>query len=141
MPPRRSFNPKRRVCSPDKLESRRDVIASLGRPEYRGNPAHKRNPGDFGLTPPSSPRLGKTLCDSVGVFTREEAQRLLTAGLDRGLFSNQERNGWPQYVWAVTPDNQPVEAQLEGNGAYHGYPMPENDPFRDEVLTRWSSSQ
>jgi hypothetical protein len=30
-----------------------------------------------------------------------------------------------------------LEAQLEGDGRYHGYPMPENDPFREEVLTRW----
>lgn len=22
-------------------------------------------------------------------------------------------------------------------GAYHGYPMPENDPFRTEILKRW----
>jgi hypothetical protein len=29
-----------------------------------------------------------------------------------------------------------LEAQLEGNGVYHGYPLPENDPFRDVVLRR-----
>lgn len=28
---------------------------------YEGSPHHKRNPGDFGLTPPSAPRLDKTL--------------------------------------------------------------------------------
>jgi hypothetical protein len=29
---------------------------------------------------------------------------------------------------------QYLEAQLEGDGRYHGYPMPEGDPFREEVL-------
>ena len=41
--------------------------------KYGGNPEHKMNPGDFNLTPPSSPRAGKSLCDSVKVFTRREA--------------------------------------------------------------------
>jgi hypothetical protein len=33
----------------------------------------------------------------------------------------------------------PLEAQLENaaNGTYHGYPMPEDDPFRDIVIARW----
>jgi hypothetical protein len=54
----------------------------------------------------------------------------------RGLVSRRQRDGWPQNVWAITPAGEPVEAQLEGNGVYHGYPMPENDPFRDVVLSR-----
>lgn len=29
--------------------------------KYGGNPEHKRNPGNFGLTPPSGPRPGKSL--------------------------------------------------------------------------------
>jgi hypothetical protein len=106
-------------------------------PRYNGNSEHKRDAGDFGLNPPSSPRLGKTLCDVVHIYTRAEALRLLSDGFSRGLFSAQERGGWPQNVWAVTSDGQPLEAQLEGNGVYHGYPMPEDDPFREEVLTRW----
>jgi hypothetical protein len=106
-------------------------------PSYGGNPEHKRNPGDFGLDPPSYPRLGKTLCDAIHISTRAEAMELLLEGLSRGLFSAQARGLWPQNVWAVTDDGQPLEAQLEGDGRYHGYPMPENDPFREEVLTRW----
>jgi hypothetical protein len=34
---------------------------------YEGVPYHKRNPGDFGLTPPAAPRPDKTLCDEANV--------------------------------------------------------------------------
>lgn len=40
------------------------------------------------------------------------------------MFSPQQRNGWPQIVWAVTDRGQPLEAQREGDAIYHGYPMP-----------------
>lgn len=49
---------------------------------------------------------------------------LLREGLRRGVFSPQERNGWPQNVWAVTEKGEPLEAQRETDGVYHGYPMP-----------------
>ena len=48
---------------------------------YGGNPEHKRNPGDFGLQPPSQPRQGKTLCDEAEIFTRRDAQSLLRKAL------------------------------------------------------------
>jgi hypothetical protein len=136
-----NFNPKRQICKPDEAARRLDAMQSnLGRLRYSGNPEHKRNPGDFGLTPPSGQRPGKTLCDQVRIFTRNEAVRLLQAGFRRGMVSVQERNGWPQNVWAVTDKGEPLEAQLEGDGIYHGYPMPEADPFRDEVVARWGQS-
>ena len=135
---RKSFNPKRRVCGKDEARARlRKFAESNLSPRYSGNPEHKRNPGDFGLDPPSSPRLGKSLCDGVKIFTRAEAAGLLLSGFSNGLFSLQERDGWPQNIWAVTADGHPVEAQLEGAGIYHGYPMPAADPFRDEILARW----
>jgi hypothetical protein len=49
--------------------------------KYGGNPEHKRNPGDFSLTPPSRPRAGNSLCDFVKVFTKQEALDLLKKGL------------------------------------------------------------
>ena len=101
---------------------------------YAGNPEHKRNPGGFGLTPPAAARMGKTLCDKVGVFSRDTALDLLREGFRRRLVSRQQRKGWLQNVWTITPAGEPLEAQLEGDGAYHGYPMPENDPFREVVL-------
>ena len=124
---RKSFNPKRRLCTDAQLAERRDLIHS----------EHKRNPGDFGLDPPNSPRPGKTLCDAVQIHTRAAALALLRTGLTRGVFSVQERSGWPQNVGAVTGDGEPLEAQLEGDGIYHGYPMPQDDPFREVVLARW----
>jgi hypothetical protein len=136
---RRTFNPKRRICTEDEFKSRQEVLSALiENVRYGGNPEHKRNPGDFGLTPPTAPRPGKTLCDEVQIFSRTEALGLLREGLRRGIFSPQDRNGWPQNVWAVTERGKPLEAQREGDGLYHGYPMPEADPFREKVLERWT---
>ena len=138
---KRTFNPKRRICPPDRVG---DVLSGLAEAlrhlRYTGNPEHKRNPGDYGLQPPSSPRPGKTLCDTVGIFTRAEASKLLRLGLERGVFSEQVRDGWPQNVWALTDNREPLEAQLEGDGAYHAYPMPDSDPFREKVIKRWDQS-
>ncbi len=110
-----------------------------GKITYGGNPEHKRNPGDFGLTPPSQPRPNKSLCDAVNIFSRREAITLLKSGVEKGLISVNEVNGFPQNIWAVTGDGQPLEAQLENpeQGVYHGYPIPETDPFRDLVLEYW----
>lgn len=110
---------------------------------YRGNPAHKSNPGDFGLTPPRDPRPDKSLCDEAEVFTRQEAERLLRSGLRRGLVSVQERNGWPQNVWAVANNGVALEAMLENEatGTYHGYPMTESDPLNRTVIRRWRETE
>ncbi|MGZ8245908.1 hypothetical protein [Methylomagnum sp.] len=107
---------------------------------YGGNPEHKRNPGDFNLNPPSNPRQAKTLCDEVGIFKRTEALALLREGLRRGLVSIQERNGWPQNIWAVV-NGRSLQAMLENaeQGTYHGYPLQEDEPLADEVLKRWES--
>ncbi len=59
----------------------------------------------------------------------------------RGLVSEQRpgQRGYPQNIWAVTPDGIALEAQLENadKGSYHGYPMAANDPLRSVVLSRW----
>lgn len=133
---KRAFNPKRRLGRGVSL----DTGALKNELRYTGNPEHKRNPGDFGLTPPSSPRPAKSLCDTARIFTRAEALRLLQLGLERGAFSAQLRNGWPQNIWAVTEDGVALEAQLDGAGTYHGYPMPETDPFKEELLAHWNQS-
>jgi hypothetical protein len=69
-----------------------------------------------------------------------EALTLLRTGFQRGTFSAQERDGWPQNVWAVTENGEAVEAQLEGQGVYHGYPLAGGDPFREKLIERWASS-
>ena len=135
---RKSFNPKRKIASSTTQEERDRWQNDV---RYEGNPEHKRNPGDFGLTPPAIPRPDKTLCDLAGVVKREEAIELLKAGISRGLVSEQSRKGYPQNVWAVTADGIAVEAQLEnaGKGTYHGYPMAEADPFRTIVIAKWNA--
>lgn len=109
--------------------------------QYGGNPEHKRNPGDFGLTPPAAPRLDKTLCDEVRIFHRAVAKEHLRRGLLRGWVSDVPKGGWPQNIWSVTEQGEALEAQLENptQGIYHGYPLQEGDPFRDEVLRRWQA--
>ena len=135
---RRSFNPKRRLrAAPESREDLQALAALEERARYNGNPEHKRNPGDFRLTPPAAPRQGKSLCDDAQIFEHAKATALLKEGLKRGLVSIRARNGWPQNVWAVAPNGVPVEAQHEGDGSYHGYPMPEADPFRNAILARW----
>src|SRR5205809_1707938 len=105
---RRSSNPKRKIRDLPVEGLDLDDLAS--RASYGGNPEHKRNPGDFLLIPPSSARRDKTLCDDARVFRRDEATRLVLAGLRRGLVSVQTRNGWPQNIWAVGENDVPLEA-------------------------------
>jgi len=134
------FNPKRKLLSPAEAEVRSGELRALSsRARYGGNPEHKKNPGDFGLVPPSDPRQGKSLCDVAKIFKRNEAEKLLRAGLSKGLVSVRMVGEWPKNVWAVTDDGFAMEAQLENpeGGAYHGYPMPETDPLSQEVIRRW----
>lgn len=136
MKKRTSFNPKR--CIRDTCDDI-DLVTLARSVGYSGNPEHKRNPGDFGLTPPSQPRPDKTLCDIVRIMTKYEALNLLQDGVRKGMVSQRFCNGFPQNIWAVTNEGYPVEAQLEneGLGTYHGYPMSERAPFYGEVLARW----
>lgn len=106
---------------------------------YGGNPEHKMNPGDFGLIPPSGPRPGKSLCDSVKIFSKKTALEYLRAGLRQGLISERCNGEWPQNIWSVTNKGVALEAQLENPeiGTYHGYPMPESDPLAAEITKLW----
>lgn len=134
------FNPKRKLLTPAQVQARMDEFGKLAdRARYGGNPEHKKNPGDFGLTPPSDPRQGKSLCDAANIFKRAEAESLLRAGLRKGLVSDRMAGEWPKNVWSVTDEGFAMEAQLENPdlGTYHGYPMPETDPLSREVILRW----
>ena len=106
---------------------------------YTGSPLHKYNPGDYNLTPPSSPRPGKTLCDGDRPILKEEAKSLLKEGFLKGMVSDRWSGEWPEIVWAVSGDREVFEAQLEnrGQGHYHGYPLQANDGFRATVLKEW----
>ena len=135
---RKSFNPKRRFADAPRQA---DLERLAGAVRYGGNPEHKRHPGNFGLTPPAAPRLDKTLCDEAGNFDPGLALELLRAGIRHGLVSRRG-DEYPQNIWAVSDEGVPLEAQLEnrGNGTYHGYPMPKNDPFREIVLEKWKAA-
>jgi hypothetical protein len=135
---RGEFNPKRQVRPVDKAD--RTMLNRLARVvKYGGNPEHKSDPGDFGLTPPATPKPDKTLCDLAGVRARRVALSLLRSGIGKGLISRQERNGFPKNIWAVDEHDFAFEAQLENPaaGVYHGYPLPSADPFSVEVMRLW----
>jgi len=144
MKPRYSqFNTKRKLLTPAQAKARAGELGQLAeRVGYGGNPEHKKNPGDFNLTPPADPRQGKSLCDVAKIFKRGEAVKLLQAGLRKGLVSDRMNGEWPKNVWSVTQDGYALEAQLENPelGTYHGYPMPATDPLAQEVLRRWEPS-
>jgi hypothetical protein len=137
---RRSYNPNRALVAVKPPQTELSALADTIR--YGGNPEHKSDPGDFGLTPPSAPRSDKTLCDSAGIRSRSEAQSILRSGVLKGLISRQTRGRFPQNVWAVTDDGTAFEAQLENQetGTYHGYPMPGDDEFRPAVVRAWSKT-
>lgn len=73
------------------------------------------------------------------MFTRKEAQRLLRHGIEKGLVSEQTRNGWPQNIWSVAQNGTALEAMLDNQteGTYHGYPMLSDDPLAATVLELW----
>lgn len=134
---RNRINRKRSIVTPTPAQDILNDLANNVR--YIGSPYHKRNPGDFALTPPSQPRPDKTLCDGAGIFKVVDAQRWLEEGMRRGMISPTMQNGFPKQIWAVTDEGVVLEAKYnnEGPGNYHGYPLFTPDPFRLVVLDRW----
>ncbi|MGI9251688.1 MAG: hypothetical protein ACR2PR_10900 [Pseudohongiellaceae bacterium] len=108
-----------------------------GRIKYTGNPQHKRNPGNFHLTPPAAPCLDKSLCDDAEVCCKQEAEDLLLMGASLGLVDVRERKNYPITIWSVREHDKTVfEAQLENpeQGQYHGYPLTDDDGFKNIIL-------
>ena len=93
---------------------------------YEGNPQHKKNPGNFGLTPPAAPRSTKTLCDEARIFNRARASELFARAIERGMVSEMDVGGFPKQIWVVDEHGQVFEAIIGGSqqGHYHGYPNP-----------------
>jgi hypothetical protein len=113
----------------------------LANASYEGSPHHKRNPGDFGLTPPSAPRPDKTLCDEARVFQAGQARDLLVKAIHVGLVSEATATlGFPKQLWVVDDNGLVFEAMHGGTspGTYHGYPIRRNDPLFDEVVAAWN---
>lgn len=129
------FNPKRKIRLYEGNKALSKVVM------YGGNPEHKKNPKhNFDVDPKTYPRSAKSLCDEVEIFEKRKALKLLKEGARREMISEQERNGFPQNIWAVDENGKPLEAQLENQetGSYHGYPVPESDPFGELILAEWN---
>lgn len=136
---RRGYNPKRRLAGNEALAGW-DLDELASRCSYGGNPEHKRDPADYGLTPPTNPRPGKTLCDAAGAIPLGEAEYLLKGGFRKGMVSELRCGDWPRNVWSVSESGEVYEAQLENQeqGVYHGYPMPRDDEFRTIIASAWT---
>lgn len=109
---------------------------------YEGSPYHKRNPGDFGLIPPASPRPDKTLCDEAGIEHRSTAVDLLARAIDGGLVSDGTEpvtGSFPKQMWVVDDQGRVFEAMYGGSraGCYHGYPIRRTDPLFKQVSDAW----
>lgn len=130
---------RRRIRSTPLTDEERDYLKKYAC--YEGSPLHKRNPGNFGLTPPAAPRPDKTLCDEAGIFSRRLANELFGKGIERGLVS--EVTGYdrfPKYIWIVDEDGRVFEANYGGshNGCYHGYPIRHSDPLFEQIGKAWN---
>ncbi len=133
---------RRRIRDPKLSSEEQETL--LARATYEGSPLHKRKPGDFGLTPPTDPRPDKTLCDEAGVFKIAEATRLLQQGIKHGLVSEATHSdGFPKEIWVVDDKGRVFEAMYGGSekGAYHGYPIRQNDPLFEKVSRVWKKSE
>ncbi|WP_421620851.1 hypothetical protein [Alkalilimnicola ehrlichii] len=132
-------NSKRRLHPELTVERRRALAQCV---KYVGSPLHKRNPGDFGLTPPVAARPGKSLCDDVSIFERDKAQVLLREGVQAGLVSRDADEGFPRHIWMVHK-GRVIEARCDNMeaGTYHGYPLEADDPMADAVRREWSRRQ
>ncbi len=108
---------------------------------YEGSPFHKKEPNNFGLTPPTYPRPDKTLCDEAGITDKAIAFALFDRALEVGLVSRAWKDGFPKQIWVVDDGNQVFEAIYGGSkrGCYHGYPVRLRDPLFAQVRTAWET--
>lgn len=107
---------------------------------YEGSPDHKRNPGDFGLTPPANPRKDRTLCDEAEVYVLAQATALFARAIDGGLVSEGTgRHEFPRRMWLVA-EHHVFELKLGGSvaGRYHGFPVRRSNPYYDLIVQAWN---
>lgn len=130
-------NPKRRIASIERLsEAERSSLARNIR--YVGSGHHKRSPADYGLDR-TSPRPHKSLCDGSKTVSLREANALIKKGILSGMFSDFFINGHPKFIWSVGDDGEVYEAKTDivALGAYHGYPLEEEDDMRNFISETW----
>lgn len=111
---------------------------------YEGKADHKRNPGDFNLSPPCQPRSDRTLCDEAEITTRAQASALLKKAIARGIVGGEVKGHpeYPKYLWVVDDRNQVFEITEGGSqlGRYHGHPMRKNSPMYNRILDLWNEN-
>lgn len=134
---RSGSNPKRRII-PSASFPIGDRTSLALRVQYVGSGHHKRSPADYGLER-TNPRPTKSLCDLIRPVSVAEAMRLLETGILRGMVSAIGLDGFPKYVWSVSPDGAVFEAKTHPNtpGKYQGYPLELDDEMRDCVNKMW----
>jgi hypothetical protein len=64
----------------------------------------------------------------------------LRKGILYGVVSEHFFGKYPKFVWCVTEEGLVYEAKTEARmpGAYHGYPLEEEDDFREVVKEVWN---
>lgn len=101
-------------------DPQRDFLRDHAR--YEGSPLHKKEPHNFDLTPPTSPRPDKTLCDEAGIFEKQIAFELFARAIDVGLVSAKDKvAGYPAQMWVVDDDGRVFE--MIYGGAARGVTM------------------
>lgn len=135
---RKGANPTRRVVAANMLTAEQ-LLELVERVRYVGSGHHKRSPLDYGLER-TNPRPTKSLCDAKRVIKLEEAQALLATGIKKCMISTPAEDGLPKYVWSVSETGEAFEAKTHPNtpGAYHGYPLEDEDDMRARIIEAWS---
>jgi hypothetical protein len=130
-----------RPISVEEARSCREELLTLKeRAKYIGNAEHKKSAHhDFGCTPKSQLKRGKTCCDAVNIFELKTAISLLRQGFEKGLVSPSEPgNEWPKRVWAVSKNGEVLEGRHSGGGQYHGFPVLDNSAIETIIRQRWN---
>lgn len=106
---------------------------------YVGSGHHKRFPGDYGFSPPVSPRPSKSLCDGLRTILKPEAEALLKSGAEKGMVSSHMFEKFPKYIWSMDDAGEVYEAKTDPNtlGRYHGYRLEEEDAMRELIRANW----
>ncbi|MDR8398670.1 hypothetical protein NE850_20255 [Paraburkholderia sp. USG1] len=134
---RNGNNPKRRIAPPERL-TEDEKVALTEAVRYVGSGHHKRNPADYGLQR-TNPRPTKSLCDLERTIRLAEAKQLVASGIECGLISEPQANGFPKFIWSVSEHGEVFEAKTDthGTGEYHGYPLEDEDDMHKYVKSIW----
>jgi hypothetical protein len=141
MTKRQSNRPDRRLAPASAYAP--NVLAALANSvSYGGSGNHKLHPGDYGFTPPVSPRPSKSVCDDRRPVLKAEAGRLFRLGILCGMVSPFALGSIPKYVWAVAPDGEVFEAKTKPGQEtlYHGYRLGDDDSeMRGLIRREWKA--